>query len=364
MLFDLGPKESRADLFGRDEELGEVDRFLKGPSRLLVIYGIRRIGKTSVLKAALNESGIPYCYIDAKGLEGDLSVRRLYGLISRCLGEVGVRFRLESVLRRVARSLRGVHVFGSGVDFSIDVEWNRVYLTDLLGKISDNVDKFVLAIDEAQWLRLLRGHGKVNMALVLAYVYDNLSNIKVILTGSEVGLLHDFIGFNDPRSPLYGRVMDELTLKPFDRNRSMEFLRLGFRQCGVDVGEDEIAEVVDRLDGVVGWLTYYGYMRAIKGIKPVEIYNEALALINNELKSLLGRSRYYELILEALARGRSRFSEVRDYVSTRLGRYVQPTEVSRSLNNLVKLGVVRRSSHGVYEVVDPMVKAMFGQPVK
>jgi len=54
MLFDLGPKESRADLFGRDEELGEVDRFLKGPSRLLMIYGIRRIGKTSVLKAALN----------------------------------------------------------------------------------------------------------------------------------------------------------------------------------------------------------------------------------------------------------------------------------------------------------------------
>ena len=60
-----------------------------------------------------------HCYIDAKALEGDLSVRRLYGLVSRCLSEVAVRFRLEDVIRRIARSLRGVHVLGSGVDLSI-----------------------------------------------------------------------------------------------------------------------------------------------------------------------------------------------------------------------------------------------------
>ncbi len=59
------------------------------------------------------------------------------------------------------------------------------------------------------------------------------------------------------KSPLYGRIMDELTLEPFSREKSMEFLRLGFRQYGVDVDENEVREVVDRLDGIVGWLTYY-----------------------------------------------------------------------------------------------------------
>jgi Predicted ATPase (AAA+ superfamily) len=361
VLFDPGPKESRADLFGRDEELGRINSFLSGSSRLLVIYGIRRIGKTSVLKVALNESRIPYCYIDAKALEGDLSVRRLYGLVSRCLSEVAVRFRLEDVIRRIARSLRSVHVLGSGVDLSIYIEQGKVYLTDLLSKISESLDRFVLAIDEAQWLRLLKGHGKVDMALVLAYVYDNLSNVKVILTGSEVGLLNDFIGFNDVRSPLYGRIMNELTLEPFSREKSMEFLRLGFRQYGVDVDEDEVKEVVDRLDGIVGWLTYYGYMRAVRGVRPVEVYNEALALINEELRSLLSRSRYYAVVLEALARGRTRFSEIRDYVSAKLGKYVQPTEVSRVLNNLVKLSIIKRSGHGTYEIMDPVVKIRFSQ---
>jgi nicotinate-nucleotide pyrophosphorylase (carboxylating) len=95
-----------------------------------------------------------------------------------------------------------------------------------LSRVSDNLDRFVLAIDEAQWLRLLKGHGKMDMALVLAYVYDNLSNVKVILTGSEVGLLHDFIGFNDVRSPLYGRIMDELTLEPFSRGQKPDLLKV------------------------------------------------------------------------------------------------------------------------------------------
>lgn len=49
--------------------------------------------------------------------------------------------------------------------------------------------RFIVAIDEAQCLR----YGK-KISTLLAYVVDRLELVTTILTGSEVGLLYDFIG--------------------------------------------------------------------------------------------------------------------------------------------------------------------------
>ncbi|MEM2282702.1 MAG: hypothetical protein QXH26_04050, partial [Candidatus Hadarchaeales archaeon] len=65
MLFDERPKEDRRELFGRDKEVEELKRAAKRP--LVVLTGIRRIGKTSVLKVALKEMNRPSILIDARG---------------------------------------------------------------------------------------------------------------------------------------------------------------------------------------------------------------------------------------------------------------------------------------------------------
>ncbi|WP_054843564.1 ATP-binding protein [Vulcanisaeta souniana] len=72
-------------------------------------------------------------------------------------------------------------------------------MTDLLNALSKNLSQIVIAIDEAQILRMMRGFGKIDFTQVLAYTYDNLNNVKVVLTGSEVGLLHDFLGLDNPQ---------------------------------------------------------------------------------------------------------------------------------------------------------------------
>ncbi len=305
---------------------------------------------------------MPYCYIDARMLEGDFTKRRFYQLVSRCLTELSISWRLESIIRSIARAVRGLSVLGSGVELSIEVDWRTAYLTDLLNALSRHLDSLVLSIDEAQVLRMLRGFGKMDIAQVLAYVYDNLGNVKVILTGSEVGLLHDFLGLDNPKSPLYGRFVEELTIRPFSRDLSIQFLITGFRQYGIEVLMSELLEVVDRLDGVVGWLTYYGNAK-IRGVADLnEIYRRAVELVNDELRSLLSRSMYYGLTLEAIARGRKRFAEIRDYVMLKLNKYVAPGEVERSLTNLVKMGVITRVAHGEYEIVDPVVRMRFSRP--
>ncbi len=53
MLFDPKPKERREDLFDRDEELRRLRLGLSYPVTLLL--GIRRSGKSSLIKVLMNE---------------------------------------------------------------------------------------------------------------------------------------------------------------------------------------------------------------------------------------------------------------------------------------------------------------------
>lgn len=66
MLFDERPKESRKELFDREKEIEELKKATKHP--LVVLTGIRRIGKTSVLKVALGEMNRPSILLDTRGL--------------------------------------------------------------------------------------------------------------------------------------------------------------------------------------------------------------------------------------------------------------------------------------------------------
>ncbi len=274
---------------------------------------------------------------------------------------MSIKWRLENVIRNIAKIIRGINVFGSGIEPNIEVDWRSVYLVDLLNALSKNLYQIVIAIDEAQILRMLKGFGKVDLTQILAYTYDNLSNVKVILTGSEVGLLHGFLGLENPKSPLYGRFIEELTITPFNRDASVQFLITGFRQYGIEVTMSEILDAVDKLDGIVGWLTYYGNAK-VRGITNInEIYRRAMELVNDELRSLLGRSTYYELVLEAIARGKKRFNEIREYITLRLNKYLAPGEIERVLNNLMKMSIISRVSHGEYEIVDPIVRMKISQ---
>ncbi|WP_054843565.1 hypothetical protein [Vulcanisaeta souniana] len=86
-----------------------------------------------------------------------------------------------------------------------------------------------------------------------------------------------------------------------------------------------------------------------------------MKLIDGELKPLLNKSIYYGLVLEAIARGRKHFNEIREYITLRLNKYVAPGEVERALSNLMKMSIVSRVTHGEYEIMDPIIRMKFSQ---
>ncbi|MEM4189527.1 MAG: ATP-binding protein [Candidatus Caldarchaeum sp.] len=67
--FSPGPKTHRREFYDREKELSQLLDALKGKDKLIVVTGIRRIGKTSLIRVALEESKLPYIYLDLRKLE-------------------------------------------------------------------------------------------------------------------------------------------------------------------------------------------------------------------------------------------------------------------------------------------------------
>ena len=68
MYFSLEPKVKREDLYDREEELKELEDALSN-NRIILITGIRRIGKTSLLRVFLEEKkkeSNPFVFIDCR----------------------------------------------------------------------------------------------------------------------------------------------------------------------------------------------------------------------------------------------------------------------------------------------------------
>ena len=59
----------------------------------------------------------------------------------------------------------------------------------------------------------------------MAYAYDSLRYVNFVLTGSQVGLLYNFLGLNDPNAPLFGRAYMEVKTRRLSPDEAYEFLK-------------------------------------------------------------------------------------------------------------------------------------------
>ncbi len=354
MFFDPRPKEKREDLFDRERELEGFSKSL-GYSPLILILGARRTGKTSLMNVALKETRQPYVMIDLRGLPYNPSradlLRRFEAGFKRVSG--GWRSSLLEALTRV----RGVSVLWSGVSFS----WGKSGVD--LAELFDSVDewasragvKFLVAFDELQIVR-----GEAGLPRLFAHVADTDRNVVLVVSGSEVGVLFDFLGFDDPRSPLYGRHYSEITLNKLSEAESMEFLRVGFEQLGLRVQDDVLVYAVEQLDGVIGWLTRFGarcreLKSCAKSIVDSVAY-EGGRLAREEAASLPARSKRYSTILNHLAKAESaRWNEIKRVLEAREGHTITNTAFTQALSNLVKMGFIEKRDD-VYSIYDPLLR--------
>ena len=217
----------------------------------------------------------------------------------------------------------------------------------------NELGKVVVVLDEAQYLR----YSTIGVKPLLAHVYDYLKNVTLIFMGSEVGLLHDFIGIDDPSSDFYGRYYVCVELKPFDEVKSKEFLRAGFKELGVRVEDPVLDKAVSELDGIVGWLVYFGKLYLEKKEEAIdEVKSLGSKIVKKELDEAFSRSPYYALIMKAIATlGEARWKNIVNYVIAQTGRKVTTSTISRDLKNLLEMGFIEKEGNE-YKVADPIVR--------
>ena len=330
---------------------------------LTVIYGIRRTGKTSLLKSVLNCIEIPYIIIDIRELFNESGTIRENEISLKILNELKKNMRISQKLKflviDILSRVNGIEINHLKIDIDTSKKYQLNNILEIINEISQkNNDIFILAIDEAQYLKF---SGK-RYNNVLALAYDNLKNIHIIINGSEIGILEDFIDIENPESPLFGRMVNDIKIGHFDKNISYNFLKSGFEEAELNVNDNDLNSSIDVLDGIAGWLTYYGYNRTVRKLNNRDSIDNVIEyskrLIDSELNKLINSSKdRYMAIIEAIAVGLNNWTTIRAYVTSKTG-YISSTILNNHLIKLMKYGFIKKSENRYY-IEDPLIKLKF-----
>lgn len=162
---------------GREKELGILDETFKTCGKAVLIYGKRKVGKTTLIRQYLGKSSARSVYFEC---------------IKSSLEENITALTAELVREGVAPS---IVAFSSLTDMFI-------YLNSL------NVE-LTIAIDEYPYMKLSNNPAYVDS--VFQNIIDNrLSNINLILSGSHVSMMKELM---EEGNSLYGRFSAVIALK-------------------------------------------------------------------------------------------------------------------------------------------------------
>lgn len=331
-LFDPSPKNSAKDLFSRSKELSDLVRYLD-EKKWTILLGPRRIGKTSIAMCALSKTRVKKRIIIDAREESDFARALTVSLSSQ---------------PRVS------HVKVSGgigpASASLDITRESGNATSI-GKLIDSAGRMLILMDEAQWLRNPR-----KVSSLLAHIYDyHYDNCTIVITGSEVGVMKSIIEPTS-KSPLYGRAMMTMEIERWRQSESIGFLKAGCDQSRIKYRDEELSSVVDRLDGIPGWLTLFGYnysgLPRSAEASLNKTLREASRIVKSELENVsrfsVGWTRQLS-ILKEIAKGTKSFTEI--------GRNlrINNTALSHNLDMLSRLGYISKQPNGEYTIIDPMI---------
>ncbi len=357
MLFDLKPKKRRTDLFDRKQELEEVLKaFEKFP--LILVTGLRRVGKSSLIRVSIEESKCPSVLLDGRVLymRAGGNIKKMH-LVQQMEKELTNFSNVEKLLKSL-KALNGISLNGN----SISLNWKELDLFFLIEKLENFAEKrktyVILFFDEAQYFKHYGSRGGKDLLALFSYVYDNFERIRIVLTGSEVGLLHDFLSVDDYDSPLYGRVLKEIRLQPFSKELSMLFLKRGFEEIGMKADFD-FEKVIAALGGLPGYLIQFGIMYSESQdfeLAMQETLKIISGMIEGELKELDRKSQRYVKVLKYIANGANTWSKIKNMLIAN-DDVISDSRLYEILNNLEKMCWIskKKGEKILYNITDSVV---------
>jgi len=299
------------------------------PSVLTVIYGKRRVGKTSLSLEFVKDK--PHIYFLADKLD--------------------IKLQLKKLSKQVGEFYKDKYVGEFGFD-----DWEQLF-----AYMESKNQKVVLIIDEFPYL--VEAEPAIPSVFQKGWdLHLNKSPVYMVLCGSSIGMMEKHI--LSYKAPLFGRRTGQILVKPFSFFEHYEiFPNLSF--------EDKLL-IYSIAGGVISYLkTFIGSKDILQTVKEKILTKEEFLYEEVEfiLKEKLREPRNYFSILKSLADGKRKLSEIindtgfdkstaMSYLGTLNGLLITEREIP------VTEKTPSKSRKGLYRITDPFVNFWFNYVFK
>lgn len=307
-------------MIGRKNEMNQLEMlYLSNRFEFLIMYGRRRIGKTTILQ----------------------EFSKKYNTLFFSAQEKNDALNLQDFSRLVQQYFD--HAFIANF-----ANWEDAF--DYVGRKAGE-KRTVIIIDEFPFLAAPNPTIKSILQHKIDHEWKE-KNIFLILCGSSVSfMVNEVMGY---QSPLYGRITGSMEVVAFDYLESAEFF------SEYDTLDKIIAYGI--LGGVPRYLSAFDAGKTLKEniikeiITPGAFLNdEPLSLLRMELREPI----VYNSILEAVANGCNRVVEISDRIheeKSKCSKYMLTLQSIRLLEKRVPCGEPETSKKGIYEITDNFYK--------
>lgn len=310
-------------MIGRQNEMGVLNAlYHSGRFEYLVMYGRRRVGKTTLLQEF------------AKGKEAVFFPAR----------EKNDALNLHDFSQLVQIKYDGAFIasFEGWKDAFEYIDRKTTKRTLII------IDEFPFIAEENPSVKSILQHA-------IDHLWKNNRNIFLILCSSSVSFMEtDIMG---SKSPLHDRQTSSMEVTPFDYYDSSLFYP--------KYSNEQKLSAYGILGGVPRYLEAFDDSLSIENniadkiIKKGSYLNEEPS---NLLKAELREPNVYNSILSAIATGRNRVQEMADYLheeNTKVSKYLTILQTMRLVEKVVSCGEGANSRKGIYRLTDNFFRFWF-----
>ncbi|MGL5901488.1 MAG: ATP-binding protein, partial [Cetobacterium sp.] len=282
----------------RQKEMKTLNKEFQKNSSFTVIYGRRRVGKTTLIKEFIKDKNAFYFFADKQNENVQ---------INRFKNQLGEHFKDDFVKKIEIK------------------DWDTLfdYFMSKLGN-----EKFVLVIDEFQYLCMVNK----SFSSIFQRIFDEKlkeKNIMIILCGSLISMMYSEVLAYD--SPLFGRRTSQIKLKPIDFKYYSEFFE--------EKSHHSLIEMYSITGGIPKYIMNFD--RKKSHLWNIEhnifdrdnyLYSEPKFLLQEEINDL---SRYFS-ILQSIAAGNTKISSISSQLE------IPSTGLTPYISKLIELDVLEK----------------------
>jgi len=306
--------------YNREKELQNlraIEESSKVSSKMTVVVGRRRIGKTTLIKKAFSD--------------------RVYLFVSK-KNEVLLCDEFVTIIQNTL----DVKIFGEIKTFKELFE----YLMEL-----SKTRHFTLVIDEFQEFLHINSTVYADMQNIWDS-YKESTKINLVLSGSIYSLMKKI--FEDKKEPLFGRANNKIHLKPF----SVETIKEILAENSSSYSADDLLSFYMLTGGVAKYVEIFVDNSAFTLEKQLELIFKEYSLFLEEGKNLLveefGKEyTTYFSILSLIASSKTSRSELESILEKNIGGYLDRLENEYTIIKKVKPIFAKEGSRTLkYEIID------------